>query len=391
MAALDLLMQELTDLERAELDPLLAFLSELGAVAFEADRVGDLPASLWDQAPLSLLNRVNVPFAYGGLRMTSRARTRALLFEAVGSVCPAFLMSLPGPGLALAPVMGLGTESQKRWFFDHFQNDRRPVWAAFAMTEPGVGSDATRIQTTAVADGDVFEINGCKCFITNGERADLTVVFATVAPGKGRFGIRAFIVPAGTPGLTIERTENMLGLRASQMTSLRFDRCRIPREYLLGPERIGLRSDAFGGAQDAWNFMRPAMAAGMNGATGALLDWVEHNADSAFIGKDEARRSVYRFKPRLLSARLMAMQAARSLDEGKDATLPASLAKTYAADLANDVADQFGAMFPACIGGGSGRVEKFWRDAKAFDILEGTGDMQRLLIAGLKAREKGRF
>lgn len=363
---------------------LRSFLDHMGRWVEMADRMGDLPATFWCGQDANLLNRMTVPIEYGGLALASTALRRAVLFEMVGRVCPAIAMSLPGPGLAMPPVASLGTEAQKRDFFSHFVGQDVPVWGAFAITEPQAGSDAAGLRMRAVADGDCYVLNGEKCFITSGARADVVVVFATLDPAKGRFGIRAFLVERGTPGFSVARTETMMGLRASQLTGLSFVDCRVRREAMLGHTgRRGPLIDALSGAQAAWDYMRPALAAGINGACFGMIDRAEAmlDAETPSGRRDSVREALALLRARVLSGQRLALRAAWRFDRGERASLDASMAKAYSASLAMEIGQHLASLFPDEALRCGSPVDKFHRDAKAFDILEGTGDMQRLMIA----------
>lgn len=345
------------------------------------DTLADLPPDFLEHAPANILNRFNIPLAYGGLAATATARRRALICERIGGLCTALTMSMPGPGLAMPPVLALGTDDQKAAFFASFTDAHTPRFGAFAITEPQGGSDAVTMHTVAVRDGDEWVINGEKCFISGGARADIVVLFATIAPEKGRFGIRAFLIPADTAGFKVDRCEDMLGLRASQLASLSFVDCRVPLTAMLGHNgRRGPFIDAFTGAQSAWNYMRPALAAGINGNCQGMIDHAETLLARDGIG-DRSRPALAHFRARTAASRLIALRAADRYDAGEDASFDASLAKAFAASLAMELAEALVALFPAEALTVGSRIEKFLRDAKAYDILEGTGDMQRLMIA----------
>jgi acyl-CoA dehydrogenase len=354
----------------------------------QSDRLGDIPAEFWSPTPADVLNRINMPVEFGGLPLTATALRRAVVFERIGRICPGMPMAMPGPSLSTPPVAALGTAEQKARYFGGFTERGEPVWSAFAITEPQAGSDAVAIRTVAVADGDGWIINGAKCFITSGARAEKVVVFASIAPDKGRFGIRAFVVERGTPGFTVERCEDMMGLRASQLASLSFVDCRVPNASMLGHTgRRGPLIDAFAGAQRAWDYMRPALAAGMNGTCLGMLDLAERALDDDEAALPAMRLAAARdelalFRERVESARLLALRAAWQFDTDQRASLAASMAKAFSASLAMELAHRLATLFPLRALHCGDRIEKFYRDAKAFDIVEGTGDMQRLMIAG---------
>lgn len=378
--------------DMARMDPdawrLLEELLHLGPDWVAAtDRSGVFPSSLWRTDVACFYNRLNLPVEYGGTPLTGSAVRRAALFERIGAFCPGVLIGLPGPGLSMPPVLFLGTDAQKHAYFGRFTSADRPIWGAFAITEPQGGSDATAMRTTARPVADGYVISGTKCFITNGGRADSFVVFATLGRDKGRFGIRAFMVNAGTPGLSVDRREDMLGLRASQLTSISFNECHVPKEHMLGHTgKRGPLVDAFTGAQGAWDYMRPALAACINGACTGILDHADALIGDADGGLARAQRAqasdeIERLRAELLSSRLLALRAAWIYDNGRPAALHASMAKAAASTLAMRIAMSLNRLFPLAALRRGDPIEKFYRDAKAFDILEGTGDMQRLMIA----------
>jgi len=382
--------KELADIASA--DPkawsgITSLLENMSEYVSDADQRGDLPDEILNLVPANLLNRMNLPVQYGGLEATSTAYRRAIVFEMVGRICAAIPMALPGPGLAMPPINSLGTEAQKEEAFGKFSNSETPRFGAFAITEPQSGSDAVNMRTTAIREGDHYVLNGEKCFITNGARADVIVVFASIAPDKGRFGVRAFIVEKGTPGFNVDRTEDMMGLRASQLTSLSFTNCVLHQSMLLGHTgKRGPFIDAFTGAQNAWDYMRPALASGINGACLGVLDYAETQIQSSFgsYSQNAAKETlvqIERYRQKVSSARLIAMQAASKFDCGEKISLGASMAKSYSSKLAMDIAHTLAQLFPDLVVERGNKIEKFYRDAKAFDILEGTGDMQRLMIA----------
>jgi acyl-CoA dehydrogenase len=356
--------------------------------ARRGDAEGDIDPALWHELRFEVLNRVNMPAAYGGAAITTTALRRAVMFEHIGRICPAVPIAMPGPGLSTPPVDSLGTPAQKKAYFAHFCDSAKPTWGAFAITEPQGGSDAVNMKTTArkTPDGD-YLLNGEKCFITGGARADVVVVFATLDPSKGRFGVRAFWVDKGTPGFKVDRCENMMGLRASQLAALSFTDCRVPAERMLG--HTGLRGpliDAFAGAQSAWDYMRPALASGINGACLGAIDHAQALLDGgeslcARGAQPAIREGLQEFRARVESARLLALRAAWRYDRGERVSADASMAKAYSSTLAMKVAARLAAWFPHHAMQRGDRFEKFCRDAKGFDILEGTGDLQRLMVA----------
>src|SRR5262249_51523882 len=158
----------------------------------------------------------------------------------------ALLMSIPGPGLGAPPVRASGTPAQKERFFGVFKDMSKELrWAAYALTEPGAGSDVAGIRTSCRRDGKYWVLNGRKCFITNGARASWSVVFATIDPSLGRAAHRAFVVEKGTPGFSVGKIEDKMGLRASETAELVFDDCRVHEDNLLGGEESYVSKEGF--------------------------------------------------------------------------------------------------------------------------------------------------
>jgi len=353
----------------------------------EADRSADIPSDLWPHVPVDTFNRMLLPLEYGGVALASTALRRVVLYEWLARVCPALLISLPGASLSLPPVLSLGTEQQKREYARRFTDAKGPLWGAFAITEPQGGSDATTLHTLAIAKGDGYEISGHKCFITNGKRAEVLVVFATLAPEKGRFGIRAFVITKDSPGFSVDRCEDMMGLRASQLSALTFDRCLVSKDRMLGHTgKRGPLTDAFVGAQSAWDYMRPVLASIINGACLGILEQANLALRTGEVAmtRRSSNRTLAEFdllRARIHSARLLTLRAAWKYDAGECTSLDASMAKAYSSTVAMEVANTVTRFLPLRSMVSGDPIEKFYRDAKAFDILEGTGDMQRLMIA----------
>lgn len=369
----------------AAIDRLIA---ELPGYVMATDKTGDIDSALLEGFGIDRVNRFMIPVEYGGSALTATALRRTLVFERIGAICPGLCIGLPGPGLSMPPVLSLGTEDQRRAFFARFIGAGRPVWGAFAISEPAIGSDATALTTTATADGEDYLINGEKCFITNGGRSDVIVVFASVDRKRGRFGIRAFMVDATTPGFAHVRNEDMLGLRGSQLAQLSFTDCRVHKTAMLGHDGSkGPTIDAFTGAQSAWDYMRPVLTSVIIGScagaleyAGSLLAGPERDSLS-LSGRAAAADKLGSYRQRLQAARMLAYRAAWRYDRGERASLDASMAKAYASTLAMQLAQDLMQLFPLQALAADGRLAKFYRDAKAYDILEGTGDMQRLMIA----------
>lgn len=294
--------------------------------------------------------------------------------------------AIPGPGLAAPPILSQGTPEQQAKFLSIYM-DGQLHWGALALTEPGIGSDVSGIATTAVLDGDEWVINGHKHYITNGARADLTIVFATIDKSLGREGIRPFVVPKGTPGLIVGRIEEKMGLRASQTAELIFENCRIPKENLL-PGREQSKKAGFKAAMGTLDATRPmvgSLAVGIaRAAYETTCQWVQEELPKGYPvqRRREIEEELDEIGQELQMARFLVWRASWMADKRMPNSKEASMSKAYAGALVmkataagvhitapgeNSEAKQF--------------LNKWFRDAKVFDIFEGTAQIQRLVIA----------
>ncbi|MGU7811625.1 acyl-CoA dehydrogenase family protein [Burkholderia sp. AW49-1] len=366
-----------------ELDRLAA---RMRAQGLEADRTRQIPEAVWTRQDVPALNLNLVPAAYGGCAHVQSLTSRVTLMEYLGYADAALALALPGPGLAMPPVLALGSNAQQARFFERFR-DNTPRWGAFAITEPDCGSDATAMRTTARKTAHGWVLNGTKCFITNGARAHDVITFATINRQSGRFGVRAFHVDRNTPGFSVTRIEQMVGLRASQLAVLSFTDCEVPEDALLRRGDETPLDDAFSGAQQAWNYFRPLLSAVMIGACRRVRDDLATYFESGGhpVNQRQLAADVKALLPdidrQITTAQLLFQQAAWKTDQGIASSMDASMAKAYAAQVAARVtrtAIDFVGLdgIAACPS-----LEQSYRDAKAFDIMEGTGDLQRLMIA----------
>src|SRR5215469_10076370 len=256
--------------------------------------------------------------------------------------------AIPGPGLAAPPILSQGTPEQQMRFLGPYM-DGKLHWGALALTEPGIGSDVAGMSTTAVLDGDEWVINGHKHYITNGARADLVVTFATIDKSLGREGIRPFVVPKGTPGFSVGRIEQKMGLRASQTAELIFENCRIPKDNLLSGR-----------------------------------EWIQEELPKGYSTQKrrEIEAELEEMWQELEMARFLVWRAAWMLDCRTPNSKEASMCKAYAGGLIMKATAA--AVRITAPGENSERkllIHKWFRDAKVFDIFEGTAQIQRLVIA----------
>jgi acyl-CoA dehydrogenase len=288
----------------------------------------------------------------------------------------------PGPGLPEMNVLSLGTEEQKQRFLGRFLQPDRPRWASFAMTEPSGGSDVAAIRTAARKDGSHYVLNGAKCFIGNASRADWILVQATLDPSQGRRAQRAFFVEQGTPGLGPFKIEKKMGLRAYESTSFSLEECRVPAENLLGGEARYEQREGFKSAMRTFNAGRPGIAANAVGIGRAALDEsLAFACEHGLLCDARVRDRLEHMARKLRMARLMCLKAGWLADQERPNIVEASMCKAVAAAVAQDAA-ALGMELLGTVGArGDHLIEKLYRDVKAMDIVEGTGQIQRLIMA----------
>jgi len=288
----------------------------------------------------------------------------------------------PGPGLPEGNVLALGSEEQKERFLGPFLELDRPRWACFAMTEPGAGSDAAAIATSARRDGDGWILSGAKCFIGGASRADWILVQATLDASKGRAAQRAFFVERGTPGLGGFKIEKKMGLRAYESTSFTLAECRVPAANLLGGESRGEQSADYATAMRTFNAGRPIIAANAVGMGRAALDEALAFArEHELLDRERVRDRLEAMARKLRMARLVCLRAGWLADRERPNITEASMAKALAAGVAQEATALGMELLGATGARGDHLIEKLYRDVKAMDIVEGTGQVQRMIIA----------
>src|SRR5262245_49495809 len=307
------------------------------------------------------------------------------------------VLSLPGPGLGGPPVQFTGTPEQKERFFGVFKQPGLH-WGAYGLTEPGAGSDVAGIRTSCRKDAKHWVLNGRKCYITNGGRAIWTVIFATIDPALGRAGHRAFVVEKGTPGFEVGKIEEKMGLRANETAELVLEDCRVPEENLLGGEEAYVTKEGFMTAMKTFDNTRPLVGAMAIGIGRAAYEYARDFVKNNYLLSRPIPRyaaiaeRLARMNRRLMAARMLVYRATYMADMQMPNAKEASMAKAAAGQAA--IAACIDAI-EICGAHGSlatehALLEKWFRDIKVYDIFEGTGNIQRIVISkrilpGLKA------
>ena len=355
-----------------------------------------------------LMSAGEVPAEYGGegegvgalkdkKGKTTKNRSALIGAEEIAWGDISVLMSLPGPGLGGPPVQFTGTPEQRKRFFAVF-NQPGLHWGAYGLTEPGAGSDVAGIRTSCRKDGKHWVLNGRKCFITNGGRADWVVIFATVDPTQGRAGHRAFVVEKGTPGFFCGKIEDKMGIRASETAELVLEDCRVPEENLLGGEEHYARGkEGFMAAMKTFDSSRPMVGVLGLGIARAAYEYArDFVRDNYMLARPIPRYTqladrLAEDKRLLDAARLMCWRAAWMADEGLPNAKEASMAKAYAAKAAMKICSDAVQVMGAHGLEQHQLVEKWYRDIKVFDIFEGTGQIQRIVISKRILKEAPAF
>jgi alkylation response protein AidB-like acyl-CoA dehydrogenase len=346
--------------------------------------------SKWDEAnefPMAAIKKLGamglmgviIPQAYGGAGLGYVDYVLAI--EELSSVDGSIGLTLAAHNsLGTNHIFLAGNEAQKRRYVPRLASGE---WlAAWGLTEPGSGSDASNARTTATKKNGSYVLNGTKTFITNGRYADVAVVIAVTDKSQGTHGLSAFVVEKGTKGFRAGKKENKLGLRASDTSELIFEDCVIPGENLLGKEGEGF-VDAMR-VLDGGRISIAALALGIGrGALDAALGYVKERRQ---FGKAIAEFQGIQWKladmaTELDAARLLTQRAAVLKDAGRKVTRESSMAKLFASEVAVKICDEAVQLF-----GGYGfikdyPVEKFYRDVKLCTIGEGTSEIQRMVIA----------
>ena len=343
----------------------------------ELDRVPDRLAVMIREMGLCGLT---IPEAYGGIGLD--CLTTALVMEQIGRAHSAFrAMISTNNGIGSKALLYRGTEEQKQRYLPRIASGE---WlAAFGLTEPEAGSDASAIRTTAEKRGETYVLNGLKHFITNGPHADLITVMALTDPEKkAKGGISAFLVEKSTPGLRVARTQKTMGPGGYHQGELVFEDCEIPADCLLGDEGEGLRIALY-----TLNHGRVVLASAAVGLAQRMLEMaIEHAKLRVQFGKPLSKFQAIQFKladmaVAVHTSRLLVHHAAWLVDQGQSARCEAAMAKLYASEALGRVADETVQIF-----GGMGYmrempIERMYREARLYRIVEGTSEIQRIVIS----------
>jgi acyl-CoA dehydrogenase len=293
----------------------------------------------------------------------------------------ALMLSVPYQGLGNAAISGVATDEQLERL--------GKVWAAMAITENSFGSDSAAVSTTAKLDGDEYVINGEKIFVTAGSRASHIVVWATLDKSKGRAAIKSFIVPREHPGVTVERLEHKLGIKASDTAVIRFDNARIPKDNLLGDPDIHA-DKGFAGVMETFDNTRPIVAAMAVGIGRAALEelrtilteaGVEISYDKPAHAQSAAAAEFLRMEADWESGYLLTLRSAWQADNKIPNSKEASMGKAKSARVASDITLKTVELAGTAGYSEETLLEKWARDSKILDIFEGTQQIQQLVVA----------
>jgi len=351
------------------------------------------PWQFWEAMWAASHNAVGPAREEAGGTVTTRNLYTCLSTEELCWGDAGLFLSIPNPGLGGAAVAAAGSSEQKARFLSRFRRGK-PKWAAMAITEPGCGSDSAAITTTARRDGDHWVINGTKIFCTAGLMAaakseGFVVVWATVDRTAGRAGIKPFVVEHDTPGMTVVRVENKLGIRASDTAMISLESCRVPADHLLGSAEV-TPEGGFKDVMATFDATRPIVAAMAIGVGRAALDFVRDFFQRSKVplryGTSPRRltaieRDFMDMEVQLKAARLLTWRAAWMLDAGMRNNLEASMAKAKAGKVVTLITQKAVELLGPIGYSRRELVEKWMRDAKINDIFEGTQQINLMIIA----------
>lgn len=353
---------------------------ELAPIADEVDKTGEFPQSVLDKMAKSGFYGIKTPVEYGGAG--GDHRSYVICMEEMARKCAVATIYMSSPNsLVGAPFLLVGTEEQKEKYLRPLVEGKS--FLAFALTEPGAGSDVSSLQTTAVEDGDDYILNGRKTFITGAPIADAYIVFAKTDASKGPKGITSFVVDRDTPGLSLGKPEDKMGMIGCPTSDVILENVRVPKSAMLGRLNQG-----FVTAMKTLSVGRLGIAAQAVGlAQGAMDEAITYAKQRQQFGRPIANFQGLQWmladmETRLNAARLLTYNAALLMDQGKQADKEASMAKLYAAECAERIASD-----ALQIHGGYGYIkdypiERIYRDVRVTSLYEGTSQVQKIVIAG---------
>jgi acyl-CoA dehydrogenase len=351
---------------------------EILPVAALHDKEGKFPREVATKAwELGLMN-THIPAEYGGLGLG--VLEGCIITEELAYGCTGIATAMEANTLAAAPVIVAGNDEQKKEFLGRLASE--PKFAAYCVTEPGAGSDVSGIRTQAKKVGNDYVLNGSKMWITNASVADWYFVLAYTDPSLKHKGMTGFVVPANTPGIQVGKKEWNLGQRASDTRGITFEEVKVPEKY-----RLGREGDGFKIAMSAFDHTRPCVAAGAVGlAQRALEEATQYAQTRKAFGQPISGFQAVSFMIsdmaiNIEAGRLLVYKSAWMIDRGDRNTKWAAFAKAFCADMVMKTTTDAVQVF-----GGYGYseeypVEKLMRDAKIYQIYEGTSQIQRLIIA----------
>jgi butyryl-CoA dehydrogenase len=376
----DLGIIQLTEEQKMIIDQVREFAqNEIVPKAPHTDQTGEFPASIVKQMGAMGLMGLNVPTEFDGAGLDYL--TYSLVGEELNAACASVgVIFSAHNSLACGPMKKWATaEQNKKWLAPMARGEKL---GAFALSEPGSGSDAGALICTSVKQGDYYVINGSKNWITNGPEADTTILFTTLSTEMKHKGVCAFVVEKGMPGFSVGKVEHKLGIRGSGTSQLVFENCKVPAANMIGKE-----GDGFKIAMSTLDGGRIGIASQALGIARAALEAAKKFAhERETFGKPIAKHQGIQFMfadmaTRLDAARLLVWRAAMMQDKDMKFTREAAMAKLFASEAANFICDK-----ALQIHGGYGYVneypvERHYRDQRITEIYEGTSEIQRLVIA----------
>jgi alkylation response protein AidB-like acyl-CoA dehydrogenase len=342
----------------------------------EVDETSEFPWDIFNTFKENRILDLPIPENFGG--GGAHSLTCCLVLEEIARLSPSSAHLLAGHWLGFTPLELFCNSLQREKYFSRL----RAEMAAFSLTEPAAGSDAGGVITEAKKDGDYYVLNGTKIYCTQGNVADVIIVFAKIGPDKGVKGLSAFIIEKEFSGYSVGKVEDQMGMRGTPAAELIFQDCVVPKENLLGKEGEG-----FNIAMQTLDRTRPKDAAISVGIAQGALDYTIDYVKKGFFMKEPLLKSqgvqflMADMAIAIEAARLLVYESALLIDEGRVSTKHSAMAKCFATDTAMRVTDQ--AIDIMGMDGVSEEhpIEMFMRDAKLLQILEGTNQIQRLIIS----------